>query len=811
MYWAYTFFTEHHDPKLVLLAAVVCFIAAATALGLVQRARLADGRLRRLWIAAASVASGCGIWATHFTAMLAYRPGLPISYDLGLTLLSILVAIAVTGGGIALFLRAAGRRSGAVLGGAVIGLGIAAMHFVGMLAVRVPARIEIASLLAAAALAIGVLFAVLALRALSRGTAVVPRITAAALLSLAVCGLHFTAMAALELLPDPLVAIPAAHLQADWLAVGVSVTTLLVLGLSLVGSVLDQHRIQLSMREADALRQSETRLRELANATFEGIVVHRDGQFVDANQAFYRLLDRQSGTGGVPALERILPGLAGQPPVSGVPCVGDTLETELIRPDGSRVPVELLTRQIRWGGGAIPARVTSVRDLSEHKRAQAEIQHLFNHDALTGLPNRRQFMERLTDLIARARHRGTSLAVLLLDLDHFREINDIQGQEAGDALLRMVAERLSDRLREIDTLGRLGGDEFAVVQSDLHGPGEVAGLAQRLLQAFAEPFQLDGTEVSIEASMGIAIHPSDGDQAEALLRNAVKALDRSKTEGGRSYRYFEPEMDASQRERRELEQDLRRAIDSGGLALHYQPQLDCWTGEISGFEALVRWPHPERGMISPGQFIPLAEETGLIIALGDWVLRQAIREASSWPGTLRIGVNLSAVQFRDGGLPEVVAGYLEQFGLAPERLELEITESLVMSDSQATLDQLGFLKSLGVRIAMDDFGTGYSSLGYLRRYPFDKLKIDRSFVLDLETDQEARTIVRAVVGLARGLGLPVTAEGVERREQLEILTEEGCDEVQGFLLGRPMPASMLAGYLESASRGSALTDATAAA
>ncbi len=428
------------------------------------------------------------------------------------------------------------------------------------------------------------------------------------------------------------------------------------------------------------------------------------------------------------------------------------------------------------------------QDVTERVLTAEHIRQLAYSDALTGLANRSMLGERMNGVLASARRRGALMAVQCLDLDGFKAVNDLHGHAAGDALLRLVAARLQENVRETDTVARLGGDEFVIVQVDVADAAEAQSLAGRIIAALEEPFTL-GADVSasVSASIGIALFPDDGLDADVLLEHADNALYRVKQEGRNGYAFYRAEMDAEQHRRRLLEQELRLALAREQLSLAFQPQVSAEGGAIVGFEALIRWCHPELGAISPTTFIPLAEATGAIVPIGAWVLRAACREAARWERKLRIGVNVSPIQVRHGNLAALVQDVLAETGLAPERLELEVTESLLLDTTEKALDCLRQIKALGVRVVMDDFGTGYSSLASLQSFPFDKIKLDQRFVRELEVSSQARTIVNAVLGLGRGLGLPVTAEGVETEAQAAALRAAGCDELQGYLIGRPGP------------------------
>jgi diguanylate cyclase (GGDEF)-like protein len=409
-------------------------------------------------------------------------------------------------------------------------------------------------------------------------------------------------------------------------------------------------------------------------------------------------------------------------------------------------------------------------------------------DPLTGLPAHAGFRERLDGTLALARRQGWRSGVLVLDLRHFREINEAHGRAGGDLALRLVAARLRDVVRREDIVARLAGDRFAVVQTALQDPAGALQLAERLVAALAPPLPLDGTQPAVMADIGIAIAPDDGDEAGLLLARAEDALTAARAAPVPTIHCFAPAQEVELRDRRQMERDLRAAIEAGALTLHWQPQRRLSDRALIGFEALLRWPHPERGMIPPDRFIPLAEATGLIVPLGAWVLRAAAAEAATWPGGLKAAVNLSAAQVKVDGLLATVAGALADTGLPAHRLELEVTESVLLQEDQHSACVLAGLQGLGVSIALDDFGTGWSSLAYLRRFPFDQIKMDRGFLRDLDADPRVVAVVSAILSLGRGLGMTVVAEGIETEEQAQRLLALGCERGQGWHLGRPVPA-----------------------
>ena len=468
-----------------------------------------------------------------------------------------------------------------------------------------------------------------------------------------------------------------------------------------------------------------------------------------------------------------------------------------VRADGTLIDLAIYSRHLVYGDQ--PAVLLALMDITERKRAEARLAFMAQHDGLTGLPNRTLLRQHMDEILLHTRRGAEKIAVLVLGLDNFKAVNDSLGHGIGDKLLRGVAKRLRSTLREEDMLARLNSDEFAIVQSGLNRPEDAVMLARRLLEAIADPYLLDGHSVVIGASIGIAMAPGDGDESEKLLKHADMALSRAKNDSRGTFSFFEAGMDARAQSRRKIEIDLRAAIQNDILRPYYQPLVDLATGRITGFEALVRWPHPERGMVSPAEFIPVAEETGLINGLGGLMLRRACMDAALWSDSVRVAVNLSPLQFRVGNLLSIVMDALKQSGLPATRLELEITETLLLEKSSQVLATLHALRAMGVRISMDDFGTGYSSLSYLRSFPFDKIKIDQSFVRDLGSNRDAQAIVRSIISLGTGLGVTITAEGVETEAELSCLRAEGCHEGQGFLFSQARPNTEIVKLLKAQS------------
>ncbi|MBI3285681.1 MAG: EAL domain-containing protein [Burkholderiales bacterium] len=464
------------------------------------------------------------------------------------------------------------------------------------------------------------------------------------------------------------------------------------------------------------------------------------------------------------------------------------------RKDGSQFWNELHISPVKDAGGAATTHFVSViNDVSERVNYQKELEYQATHDSLTGLANRNLLNDRITQAIAWAKRQELSVGLMLLDLDHFKLINDASGHGAGDEMLKQVAQRLSHCVRETDTVARLGGDEFVIVLTDLPESGDVDVVAEKILQAMARPFEINDHEVFVTASIGISLYPRDGDHGEILLRYADIAMYRVKEHGRNSVRQFVPEMGVTAISRLNMEGALRRGLERNEFTLHYQPKIDLAKQNIVGVEALVRWHHPQIGLIHPIEFIPLAEETGLILQLGEWVLSEACRQQVIWRqeglGSLQIAINMSPRQFRQEDLAERVAKIFAATGADPAHVTLELTESMVMQDVSSTLVALRALKNLGLSISLDDFGTGYSSLSYLRRFPIDELKIDKSFINDIDENPDDAAIASAIIAMALSLGLRVVAEGVERKEQADVLLKMGCSHVQGYYFGRPLDVS----------------------
>ncbi len=667
MFSLLSFVAHAHNVWLVLTAALICLSGSWVTAQLFQRAGRTSGALRIGWQFLTALAAGAAIWCTHFVAMLGFEAGVPVGFDPTLTILSLLTAVLGSTIGFAIA-ESRLSRFAPVVGGAVVGLSIGAMHYIGMFGYRVQGTIFWNQGFLIASVVIGVVLSALALHIGTRKRAHSGDWMAAALAS-AIIGMHFTGMAAFGVAPadiDGSFSDPDA-LQA--LALAVSCIAALILAAGLASHLID---------------------------------------------------DRMS-TNNLEMMQRIA-----------------------------------------------------------------------TTDALTGLPNRAGFDARLELELSRAETRQTRMALIGIDLDRFNEINDLRGHRVGDGVLRVLGQRINELLKPDDGefVARIGGDEFAALFR-IGEQNTLTAFLERLESALTKPIRLEGNDILPKASLGVSVYPDDAADREDLISNANLALYRAKTDITRSICFYEKDMDARVKARRAMSADLRDAIAHGQLSVAYQVQTLVSTGERLGYEALLRWDHPRHGFIPPDQFIPLAEETGLILDIGEWVLRTACEDAATWSQPLTVAVNLSAVQFIHSDLPKLVRDVLAETGLNPRRLELELTETAVFSDAERARHLLQEIKATGVKVALDDFGTGYSSLDTLLSFPFDKIKIDKSFIQEAHVNPQTIAIIRAVVALGRSLGLSVLAEGIESAEQLHMLDMEGCNEGQGYLLGRPAPLKQL--------------------
>lgn len=784
----YACLTLDHDPAMLLLAASICVISCLTAAHLAIQVGSMDELRRRWWTLLLAGVTGTGIWATHFVAMLAYRPGLPTAFLAAPTILSILLAIAGTYAAWTLLLS--NHRWRAAFAGSAFALGIAAMHFTGMAALKTVGRLQYDWVLVGAALLVGLGLSVGCARLFFGGRS--PRAYGAgALLAGAICAVHFGSMAAVTIRVDPTVPLPPVSMDAQLLTVIVAMGVVALMGIVLATAIYEA-------RSARSAADETRRLKNFTQSALEGLAILDGDMIVDANETFWCIAgyDPDNPPPRLP-VAAVLPDHAERP----IRALGPAFfEARLLGTDGSLLDVETAVRKLAIRGTAQQAVI--VRDISERKAAAARIAHMAAHDPLTGAGNRIAFRQALDAALVTG-DAAEPVAMLCLDLDRFKAVNDLHGHPVGDAVLVEAARRIQRCLGEQEFLARLGGDEFAIVQRRGQQPTAAGQLADRLIAAMEGPIVVGDQAVRLGTSIGIAVYPTNARDTEDLHQKADLALYRAKSEGRGIYRFFDGAMGKQLLQRRQLEADLRAAVEDEQFHLHFQPFACLETRAVTGFEVLARWAHPDFGAIPPSEFIPLAEETGLMPRIGEVVLARACAEAARWPVPLRLAVNISPAQLLQADTVAIVRDILARTGFAADRLDLEVTESSLLHNSDKILATLRGLQALGIRISLDDFGSGSSALGCFRIFPFDKVKIDRSFIHRLGDSREALAIIQAIIGLGRGFGMTIIAEGVETRDQLDLLHAEGCHAAQGYLIGRPGPIEKFAHLVAAAGPRSA--------
>ncbi len=775
----YACLTLEHDPAMLLLAGSICLISCLTAVHLAIQVATLDPAQRRWWTLLLAGVTGTGIWATHFVAMLAYRPGLPTVFLVGPTLASYLTAIAATYAAWTILLSRRHWRS--LLAGSVFGLAIAAMHFAGMAAMRTVGQLHHDGVLVSAAIAAGIILSIGCARLFASGRPS-HAYGAGVLLGGAIWAVHFGSMAAATIRVDPAISLPPKSMDPELLTVIVAMGVVALLGIVLATAIYEARSVRSA---ADETR----RLKSFTQSALEGLAILDDDSIVDANETFWCIAGYDPGNPPqrLP-VSAVLPEHKDRPSRALGPAF---FEARLRSTDGSFIEVETAVRKLAIRGTGKEAII--VRDISERKAAAARIAHMAAHDPLTGAGNRIAFRHALDAALAAPDVKP--VALICLDLDRFKAVNDLHGHPFGDAALVEAARRIQRCCGENEFLARLGGDEFAIVQHGREQPAAAGQLAEHIVAAMEDAIIVGDHGVHLGTSIGIAVYPTNAADADDLHKRADLALYRAKSEGRGQFRFFDSAMGEQLRQRRALEADLRAAIEDKQLDLHFQPFICLATRAVTGFEALVRWTHPQLGAIPPAEFIPLAEEHGLLPQIGTAVLERACAEAAAWPAPLRIAVNISPAQLLHAAMIATVGETLARTGLAPHRLELEVTESSFAHHPDKVLATLRGLQALGVGIVLDDFGKGQSGLGQFRSFVFDKIKIDRHFVHGLGHGREALAIVKAIVGLGRGFGMTIVAEGVETQDQLDLVQAEGCHQAQGYLFGRPGPIETFAHLL----------------
>lgn len=771
----YNCIVESHDLGLTLLAMFLCVLSSVTGVSLLRYAHDTRDRSRWIWLGISSVATGSGIWATHFVAMLAFCPNLPTRYDPSLTAASFILANALATAGFALAMtrQSIGRQAA---GGVVLGAGIVGMHFTGMLAYRIHGVLLWDRSMVGVAVVFGLVVAAIAVPVAVRTTGTWSKVLAAAVLTSAIVGHHILGMSAISIIPD--IEVPAATSLSPvgWIATVVAVASTSIAALALIGVSNDR-------REKRRISMENDRLVNLADATIDGLIVCDQEKLVTVNNKFAELTGLNQADVVGSDLSQWVPDNISRALLSSRPNL--PIETIVRNAKGQQIPAELVLRPIELHGK--PHQAIAIRDLRSRREAELRLQFLTQHDGLTGLCNRAQLSRMLDQLFDSVNGYGAIFAVYSVDLDRFKNINDTFGQDCGDFFLIKVAQRLRDAVGPNDFIARVGGDEFVIVQPNVVTPGHAESVSAYLASLIAEPVEFGDRVLKTTASIGVTFAPADGSNSEQILRCADLALGRAKLLRN-CVRFFSTEMDASFRDRMQLEQAIIRAVAENGFVLHYQPIVAARDAELLGFEALIRMKADGGRLVSPADFIPAAEDMALLGQIGAWALKEACRAAVTWPRHLFVAVNLSPTQFGNGSIAALVAKTIDETGLSPDRLELEITESLLLDDSEQIMAELHQLRGLGVRIVMDDFGTGYSSLSYLWKFSFDKLKVDRSFMADFgHAGDRAKTVLRTVIGLGRELDMQIVVEGVETAEQVDFLKKIRGDQAQGYFFGTPMP------------------------
>ena len=796
MYRVLACLTNEHDYWLVGLAALVCVATAVTSFLMYSIACANHGGRRLGWAVITGVCTGSGIWATHFVAMLAYRGALPTYYEPITTLGSLLVAIALAACGFALAAR--GDWGSLGLGGAVVGLAIGVMHYVGMEALLVPGQLSWDASLVTSSLLIGVVLSAAAMLAFQRKTGTQAIAAASGLLTLAICGLHFTAMGAVTIQPDPTIAFQGYGINRVEMALAVAAVTSIVLFTALAAAAIQRTslRYEAVLREQNSLFEAALHHLPVGLSMFDS-----EQRLIMCNPAYRRLYDlgETLSCRGASFSDIVLDYVRRAGGSADGTCMdsargwitehlsklrlGDAFTETLRLADGRSIfkRVGPIT-----GGGWVDVQ----EDITAIQKSGEKIEWLARHDALTGIANRFHFRERLERQFECYDPR-LGFALHWIDLDHFKQINDQYGHQVGDGYLKSVANRLATSLRAGDLVGRLGGDEFAILQVGGGRKDLAEQFAARVLKNISQPHEILGHKLNAGASIGIALAPEHGHDPDHLFASADSALYYAKLNGRAAAVVYEPACVEAASPPNPLKAELQQVVERDELVLHYQPIVDIREKRVSSFEALMRWKHPSRGMIPPSEFIGLAEETGAIVHMGNWALKQACMDAKSWPDRIKVSVNVSAVQLESGDLYDAVVNALAAARLEPDRLQLEITETVLMRDSQRTQGILRKLNSLGVTVALDDFGTRFSTLNCLRSFPFKKVKIDRSFVHDVSEHPDKLAIVRSIADLASELNMRSVAEGVETAADLTAVSAAGYDAAQGFYFSLPVPARAL--------------------
>lgn len=790
-----------YDSFLVVLSYLIAVTASYSALDLAGRVTISRGKHRVLWLIFGATSMGVGIWSMHFVGMLALALPIHVMYDMAYVILSVVLAIFVSSIALYTVTKDELTPKELVISGAFMAAGISGMHYTGMAAMIIGITYDswwvVLSVIIAGTASVAALWLLFYFRKDQTRFASLYKLGSALIMGAAIAGMHYTGMVAASFHTNSLVREHVQmQMQPETLAYVIVFATFLLLGVTLIGVFINK---RFSQKDSE-IEENESWYRSLYKNNEYGIIsLDKTGMVIDMNPAVQKItgliteqyINRHVAQIGlhIPRAEREQTrSLFYETTAQHL----NSFETAWSHPGGDVIRLSVMKVPVEIAGEIVGTHII-VKDITEENAAKQKIEYLAYHDELTGLPNRRRFNQLLEEAIERSASEQKTFAVMVLDVDRFKMINDSLGHTYGDLFLQGVSKRILQSAAGCEvTIARMGGDEFTILCKCEPDGREASELAQKIIDTLKQPFHLKDSDFYISASIGTALFPEHGSDAVSLLKKADAAMYKVKRQGKNGHLFYTDDLDAQLLDHIELESDLRKAIERDELVVYYQPQFHSEYNRMIGVEALVRWNHPTRGLLSPGLFIPLAEETGLIYDLGTWVLREACRQMKRWHDEggplIPVSVNLSSHQFHQSNLVTYIRNILQETGLAPEYLELEITESMMM-DPAVSIHILEELNKLGTRISLDDFGTGYSSLSYLKKFPIHKLKIDRSFITDISQNRNDRAIVSTIIAMAQNLKLDVIAEGIETKDQLDILTENDCKKIQGYYFASPLSAA----------------------
>lgn len=801
-----TISSTYHIP-LVFFSILIAVVASFAALDLGIRIHNAKGLRRQAWLSGGAFAMGMGIWSMHFVAMLAFHLSISVTYQLSMVIYSIIPALLASWIALHIISRPVMRKSHVFIGAIFIASGIVSMHYVGMEAMVMGAKIVYNPYLWALSAIIAYVVSLVALLLLfaikqnaSSPRIMLRKIGSSLIMGVAIAGMHFTGMAAATFEHDHEHTMTSHTFDTTLLAYLIGFGILFILGLAFISTFIDRRFESQSM-------MMERRFRSVVESAHDAIILaDNKGTIISWNNGAYLIFGYEEKEVIGQKLRMIFPErylevhqknlqLLLEKGESNDP--GSTVELNGLRKDNNELPVELSVAVWREEEATFFSCI--IRDITERKKAEEKINQMVYRDPLTGLPNRLLLNDRLTLALDQADASKQIIGIMFIDLDRFKYINDTLGHAMGDRLLIEVAKRFEACIGKGDTVSRQGGDEFIILWANTT-TDEMIKKAQKIINLFTQSFLIQEHELFVTPSIGISLYPSDGADIDTLIKNADTAMYRVKELGKNNFQFYTHEMNEAVTKKMQMEIGLRKALERNEFKVYYQPQVDVNTGHVIGAEALLRWHHPEWGQISPVDFIPLAEETGLIIPIGEWVLNEACRQNKEWQNLgyphLRMAVNISSRQFKQSNLIEIVSKALQDSGLEPQYLELELTESIIQ-DSKYAIETMHKLKTMGIFLSIDDFGTGYSSLSYLKLFPIDSLKIDQSFTRNMFENTKDAALIHTIITMAHNLDLKVIAEGVETEEQLQFLLQRHCNEAQGYLFSRPIPALEMTGMIKN--------------